>query len=235
LAASGCGPHVDVSVPVVTTLAQGAVSAIPLNLCNQRPSPPADPLTGVVPPLPATTVVGAGFLPQVYDVTADTPRVIVPEVSLHGPIDRTIARGWVNFRDPSAIDVRVANLLPPGFYDVTVKNPEGTSGTLARGLQVIPPPFVQSVSPASICTTQVQRVVLRGGVFSAAAPPVATVASVQLPAAAVLVDSPTQVTLVLAANTFAGGSSSASIDLTDADGCKLSPSASIAVGATCAP
>jgi hypothetical protein len=236
LAASGCGPHVDVSVPVVTTLARGAVAANPLNLCNARPSPPADPFTGVVPPLPATTVVGAGFLPQVYDVTADVPRVVVPEVSLHGPIDLTLASSLVNYRDPSAIDLRLTNgLLPLGFYDVTVKNPEGTVGTLARGLQVIPPPFVQSVSPASICATQVQRVVLKGGVFSAAAPPAAAVGSSQLPAAAVLVDSPTQLTLILAANTLAAGSSSASIDLTDVDGCKLNPSASIAVGATCAP
>jgi DTW domain-containing protein len=229
--AAGCGPHVDVGVPVVTTLARAGVAAKPLAVCTAMP--PADPTTGVAPGGWPATVVGAGFLPQVYDVMSDSPRVVVPEVSLHGPVDLTLARALLFFRDSAAIDVLVPGMLSLGLYDVSVKNPDGTTSTLVGGLQVVSPPSLQSVAPASICTTSVQHIVLTGGVFSAAAPPAVAVASIALSAPNISVDSQTQLTLTVPANTIAAGSTTASIDLTDQNACTLQRF--IAVGTTCAP
>lgn len=237
LLAAGCGRQVDVSTPAVTAFARGSFSAKPLNLCNAQL--PNDPRTGAPVQGRTLTLRGSGFLPQVRDLTADRPQVDLPVVTLRGPVERTLPGTSTLYRDPSTIDVLVPLAgsagLPLGSYDVTVQNPEGTSGALAAALQIVPPPSVQSVSPSAICTTQAQRVVLKGGVFSAGAPPAVAIASIPLPAASVSVDSPAQVTATVPANTLAPGTTTASIDLTDADGCTLIPSASIAVGTACAP
>jgi hypothetical protein len=229
--AAGCGPHVDVGVPVVTTLARAGVPAKPLAVCTA--TPPVNPATGVAPGGWLATVVGSGFLPQVYDVMSDNPRVDVPAVSLHGPADLTLARNLLRFRDSTAIDVLVPGGLSLGLYEVTVKDPDGTTSTLVGALQIVPPPFFQNASPTSICSNRVQQIVLTGGTFSAAAPPAVAVSSIALPAANVSVDSPTQLTLTVPADTIAAGSTSASIDLTDQNGCTLMPFTKITVGAPC--
>ncbi|GAC1601119.1 MAG: hypothetical protein NVS4B10_13020 [Myxococcales bacterium] len=139
LAAAGCGPHVDVSAPVVTTLSSKGVAARPVAVCNT--APPPDPVTGRVPVGWLVTVVGAGFLPQVRNVTADRPQVDLPAVSFHGPVDRILPPTFVSYRDPAALDIAVPvtgpDAFPPGLYDATVRNPEGTSATLAGALQVV--------------------------------------------------------------------------------------------------
>jgi hypothetical protein len=45
--------------------------------------------------------------------------------------------------------------LEPGTYDVTVTNPQpaGCSTTLEQSLEVVPPPILESVEPATVCST----------------------------------------------------------------------------------
>lgn len=58
----------------------------------------------------------------------------------------------VKLINPTAIEITVRAGLAIGVHDVTVTNPEGCSSTLKGGLQVVPPPTLTKVAPATVCT-----------------------------------------------------------------------------------
>jgi len=54
--------------------------------------------------------------------------------------------------DATTITATVPKGFVDGKYDVTVVNPEGCSSALPEGLEVVPPPTIEKVEPAVVCT-----------------------------------------------------------------------------------
>ncbi|MBI5509762.1 MAG: hypothetical protein HY903_13490 [Deltaproteobacteria bacterium] len=95
-------------------------------------------------------ISGEGFAPMPRDVLEDNPGVALPSVVFRAA-DGTVVFAFDTTYDPAAKTLTVVPNapIPPGIYDIVVTNPNGNSGTLPEGLQVVPPPVVTGVVPSS--------------------------------------------------------------------------------------
>jgi len=92
----------------------------------------------------------------------------------------------VQFVDGTTIKITIrANAVPVGTYDVQVILAEGCSHTLAQALDMVPPPTLESVSPATVCDQLETKVTLVGKDFRQGAKVI--IGSTELPAADVTV------------------------------------------------
>jgi hypothetical protein len=132
------------------------------------------------------TLRGEGFSPAPVDGLTEAPRLAIPQVTLlrTGDIDGSAVEGggtWVLNEDPTdpagdrvqwnsqeelvlRLDGELA--LERGVYDVHVANATGGEATLGRAFTTVPPPVLDSVAPAPVCTAQHENtVVLTGSWF----------------------------------------------------------------------
>ena len=111
------------------------------------------------------TITGSGFSPAVTGGLTGSPAVQLPAVRFG---TTAVAPADVSLPDTTGdtLDVTVRqSLVPPGTYDVGVKNPDGHEGVLAGGLVVDAPPALTSVTPTSGNVGQMVTVTLTGGGF----------------------------------------------------------------------
>lgn len=124
-------------------------------------------------------LAGSSFAPMPLDTLTDTPKVGMPTVTIQGAQSTVLARESVFFESAEKLllDVPTKNStpaveLPPGSYAVEVKNPTGTSATLADALQVVPPPTLTSVTaPEGFNATAPSQLVITGTGFQVDAVP----------------------------------------------------------------
>jgi hypothetical protein len=95
-------------------------------------------------------ISGEGLSPMPKAVLTDHAGVALPAVVFRSA-DGTVVMPFSVTFDPVAKSLIVVPNIPmaAGSYDIVVTNPNGNSGTLASGLQVVPPPQVTAVAPSS--------------------------------------------------------------------------------------
>ena len=157
----GCFSN-DAAAPMVTAVKRGNIAISPLPLCNGT--------------FTTVTLIGSGFYPTV-DVTADQPAVVDPLVALLNaagtPITAFAAKVVSSHEISFSLPINpVAGPFPPGPYDVLVSDPEGSSFIATHALDVLPPPQILGVQPASICRERNESVVVSGSGFTPGAPTV---------------------------------------------------------------
>jgi len=142
-----------------------------LTACSRSTEGPTPKLVGTVNPLqpfvnPARVcnaqgegrgwrinLLGERFTPVPSDVLTGEPRVGLPEVTLKGPVNLTLERDSVLYRDNTLMFLRIPTRdtapsaeLPPGNYALEVRNLGGGSASLEEQLIVVPPPTVTAVT-----------------------------------------------------------------------------------------
>jgi hypothetical protein len=213
----GCFSN-DAAVPVVTAVKRGNIAISPLPLCNGT--------------FTTVTLIGSGFYPSV-DVTADKPAVVDPLVALLNaagtPITafaaKVVSSHEISFSVPGNA---VSGAVPAGPYDVLVSDPDGSSFIAKHALDVVPPPQVGGVQPASICRERNESVVVSGSGFTPGTPivSIATFQGTFAPTNVIATATSTAITVTLPAQsvpTLLAPPASFSVDLLieDVAGCPL--------------
>lgn len=220
LAVAGCSHTLDGPAPRPDTTRNPLQPArAPAQVCNAQGAADAGwPID----------LLGDNFSPLVRDALTDAPGVILPDVSLSGPEAWALPTARVRFADRTRLvlsmptrDTTAPKELAPGSYAVAVANPNGQRAEKAAALEVVPPPVITAVHlrdatsalvDPEVCADQAATLVVQGTGFRAAEPPAVSFAgaagTLALLPTAVAVDSATQVTVTLAANTFTGAQAS---------------------------